>query len=105
MAGERPDPDEAAEYHVVQVRSFVAEGVDLVHAMTITSPEEAIRVARAARSAGLPVAVSGSSDLSRHDTAFGRGNHPHVPKLGRIEDGGFRRPTAASDDRATRPMS
>ena len=58
VAGPRPDPDEAAEYHVVQARSFAAEGADLVHAMTITTPEEGVGVVRAARSVGLPVAVS-----------------------------------------------
>jgi homocysteine S-methyltransferase len=58
VAGDRPDPDEAADYHSVQARSFAAEGVDLVHAMTITTPEEAQGVVRAARSVGLPVAVS-----------------------------------------------
>lgn len=58
VAGDRPDPDEAAEYHAVQARSFAAEGVDLLHAMTITTPEEAIGVVRAARSVGVPVAVS-----------------------------------------------
>ncbi len=58
VAGAPADPDEAAEYHVVQAASFAAEGVDLVHAMTITTPEEGIGVVRAARSVGLPVAVS-----------------------------------------------
>ena len=58
VAGPRPDPDEAADYHAPQARAFAAEGVDLVHAMTITTPEEGIGVVRAARSAGLSVAVS-----------------------------------------------
>ena len=58
VAGERPDPDEAADYHAVQVASFAAEGVDLVHAMTMTSAEEAIGVVRAARASGLPVLIS-----------------------------------------------
>lgn len=58
VAGDRPDPDEAAAYHSVQARSFAAEGVDLLHAMTISTPEEAIGVVRAARSVGLPVTVS-----------------------------------------------
>jgi S-methylmethionine-dependent homocysteine/selenocysteine methylase len=52
------DPDEAADYHSAQVESFRAEGVDLVHVMTMTEPAEAIGVARAAKAAGLPVAVS-----------------------------------------------
>jgi S-methylmethionine-dependent homocysteine/selenocysteine methylase len=52
------DADDAAEYHAPQVRSLGAAGVDLVHAMTMTTPAEAIGVVRAARSAGVPVAVS-----------------------------------------------
>jgi homocysteine S-methyltransferase len=58
VAGASADPDEAADYHVVQARSFAAEGVDLVHAMTLTTPEEGIGMVRAARFAGLPVALS-----------------------------------------------
>lgn len=57
LAG-RTDPDEAAEYHSSQVRSFAAAGADLVHAMTMTGPAEAIGIVRAARSEGLPVAIS-----------------------------------------------
>lgn len=52
------DPDEAAEYHAAQARSFAAAGADLVHAMTMTGAAEGIGVVRAARAAGLPVAVS-----------------------------------------------
>jgi len=52
------DADEAADYHSVQVRSFASEGADLVHAMTMTEPAEATGVVRAARAAGVPVAVS-----------------------------------------------
>ncbi|QIK67076.1 homocysteine S-methyltransferase [Nocardioides sp. HDW12B] len=52
------DPDEAASHHADQVASFAAEGVDLVHAMTLTATEEAIGVVRAARSHALPVVVS-----------------------------------------------
>jgi len=58
IAGERPDPDEAADYHSAQIGSFAAAGVDLVHAMTMTTPQEAIGVTRAARDAGLPVMIS-----------------------------------------------
>lgn len=52
------DADEAAEYHSAQVRSFAAEGVDLVHAMTINEPAEGKGIVRAARAANLPVAIS-----------------------------------------------
>ena len=40
------------------MRSFAAEGVDLVHAMTMTEPAEAKGVVRAARAVNLPVAIS-----------------------------------------------
>ncbi len=49
---------EAAEYHAAQISSFAAAGVDVVHAMTLTGPAEAIGVVRAARAAGVPVGVS-----------------------------------------------
>ncbi|MCM0619130.1 homocysteine S-methyltransferase family protein [Nocardioides bruguierae] len=52
------DADEAAEYHLPQVRAMAAAAADLVHAMTMTGAAEAIGVARAAREVGLPVAVS-----------------------------------------------
>lgn len=52
------DADQAAEYHSPQVRTLADAGVDLVHAMTMTEPAEAMGVVRAARSANVPVAVS-----------------------------------------------
>jgi S-methylmethionine-dependent homocysteine/selenocysteine methylase len=57
-AGERVDPDEAAAYHRPQVEAFAAAGADLVSAYTLTGPEEALGVVRAARGADLPVAIS-----------------------------------------------
>jgi S-methylmethionine-dependent homocysteine/selenocysteine methylase len=50
--------DEAAEYHALQIGSFAAAGIDVVHAMTLTGPAEAIGVVRAARDAGVPVGIS-----------------------------------------------
>jgi homocysteine S-methyltransferase len=58
VAGERADPDEAAAYHSAQVRSLATAGADAVHALTLTGPEEAVGVVRAARDAGVPVGVS-----------------------------------------------
>ncbi len=57
VAGERADPDEAADYHLGQVAAFAAAGVDVVAAYTITGPEEGIGITRAARQAGVPVLV------------------------------------------------
>ena len=47
-----------AAYHASQVRSLAGGGADLVHAMTMTEPAEAIGVVAAARAAAIPVAVS-----------------------------------------------
>jgi homocysteine S-methyltransferase len=52
------DADDAAEFHLPQIRSLAEAGADLVHAMTMTEPAEAIGVVRAARRVGVPVAVS-----------------------------------------------
>jgi homocysteine S-methyltransferase len=57
VAGDTPTPEEAAEYHAHQIRSLAAAGADLVSAMTITSPQEAMGVVAAARSVGIPVAT------------------------------------------------
>jgi S-methylmethionine-dependent homocysteine/selenocysteine methylase len=55
---ESADADEAADYHASQITSLAEGGADLVHAMTMTEPAEAIGVVRAARAANVPVAVS-----------------------------------------------
>ncbi len=52
------DPREAQDYHAVQVRTFADTAADMVHAMTITYPDEAIGVVAAGQRAGIPVAVS-----------------------------------------------
>ncbi|MBZ5738721.1 homocysteine S-methyltransferase family protein [Nocardioides mangrovi] len=57
VAGERVDPDEAADYHSAQVAAFAGAGADLVAAYTLTGAEEGIGIVRAARAAGVPVLV------------------------------------------------
>jgi S-methylmethionine-dependent homocysteine/selenocysteine methylase len=54
----RMDAREAQDYHGVQVRTFAGTQADMVHAMTITYPDEAIGIIVAAQEAGIPVAVS-----------------------------------------------
>jgi homocysteine S-methyltransferase len=60
--GYRPEhlmtADEAAAYHRPQVDAFARAGVDVVTALTLTDTGEAIGFVRAAREAGVPVAVS-----------------------------------------------
>lgn len=58
VAGARVDPDAAAAYHRPQVDAFAEAGADLITVLTLTGPEEAIGIVRAARDTGLPVAVS-----------------------------------------------
>jgi S-methylmethionine-dependent homocysteine/selenocysteine methylase len=51
-------PAEAQSYHAPQIGTFAAAGVDMVSAITMTNANEAIGVTRAARGAGLPVAIA-----------------------------------------------
>jgi S-methylmethionine-dependent homocysteine/selenocysteine methylase len=48
----------AREYHSMQIATFADTAADLVTAITMTYPEEAIGIASAAREHGLPVAIS-----------------------------------------------
>ena len=56
--GRTPDAAEAEDYHSEQILTFRTAGADQVTAMTFSSVEEAIGVARAAKSAELPVVIS-----------------------------------------------
>jgi homocysteine S-methyltransferase len=56
--GELLQPDEAERYHRPQLDAFARAGVDVVTAVTFFDTGEAIGFVRAARAAGLPVAVS-----------------------------------------------
>jgi S-methylmethionine-dependent homocysteine/selenocysteine methylase len=51
-------PEEAEAYHAWQVGIFAETAADLVTAITMTSANEAIGVARAARAADMPVVIS-----------------------------------------------
>jgi homocysteine S-methyltransferase len=57
-AGERMTPAEAERYHAAQVNAFARTEADMVSAITIPYPEEAIGIAQAARAAGMPVVIS-----------------------------------------------
>lgn len=54
----RPDAEEARAYHAAQIETLAAAGVDLVSAMTLSTVEEAIGIARAAARVDVPCAVS-----------------------------------------------
>ncbi len=51
-------PETAKDVHAHQIRWMAEEGVDLVSAVTITHPGEAIGIVQAARSHDLPVIIS-----------------------------------------------
>jgi S-methylmethionine-dependent homocysteine/selenocysteine methylase len=52
------DVGEAERYHALQAEVFRDAGADLVSAITMTYPAEAIGIVRAARAAGLPVVIA-----------------------------------------------
>ena len=49
---------EAEAYHAPQIRTLADTDADLVTAMTLTNAPEAVGIVRAARAAGMPVAIS-----------------------------------------------
>lgn len=50
--------DEAQQYHLKQIETFTSADADMVTAITMTYVEEAIGIACAAKSLGMPVAIS-----------------------------------------------
>jgi S-methylmethionine-dependent homocysteine/selenocysteine methylase len=58
QAGALMTAEEAAAYHSRQATTFADSGADLITAITMTYPAEAIGVAEAARAAGMPVVIS-----------------------------------------------
>jgi homocysteine S-methyltransferase len=50
--------DDTQAYHAPQIGIYAEAGADMVAAITMTNANEAIGVARAARAAGMPVAIS-----------------------------------------------
>jgi S-methylmethionine-dependent homocysteine/selenocysteine methylase len=58
VPGARMTADEARAYHAPQVELFAQTDADMVAAFTMNYPEEGIGIALAAREAGMPVAIS-----------------------------------------------
>lgn len=50
--------DQAEEYHSVQIRTFADTSADMVTAITMTYPDEAIGIVRAAMTASMPAVIS-----------------------------------------------
>lgn len=57
VAGDMMTSGEASEYHELQIRTFAETAADMVTAMTMTYPGEAIGIVRAAQAAGLPAVI------------------------------------------------
>jgi homocysteine S-methyltransferase len=57
-ADSRMSADEAQDYHAAQLEAFRDTEADMVSAMTLTYPAEAIGIVRAAQASGLPVVIS-----------------------------------------------
>jgi S-methylmethionine-dependent homocysteine/selenocysteine methylase len=55
---QRLSADEAVDYHSTQICTFADTEADMVTALTLTYVDEAIGIARAAKVAGIPVAIS-----------------------------------------------
>jgi S-methylmethionine-dependent homocysteine/selenocysteine methylase len=51
-------PDQAEDYHSVQINTLAEAGVDMITALTLNEVDEAIGITRAALSAGLPVVIA-----------------------------------------------
>jgi homocysteine S-methyltransferase len=58
VVGDRMTGDEAAEYHAWQIGVLRAAGVQRITALTLSYPEEAIGIVRAAAAVGVPVVPS-----------------------------------------------
>ncbi len=58
VPGELMSAEEAQDYHAEQIGVFAETEADMVSAFTLTNVAEAIGIARAAKAAGMPVAIS-----------------------------------------------
>jgi S-methylmethionine-dependent homocysteine/selenocysteine methylase len=56
--GETLSAGAARDYHATQIATFADTAADMVTAITMTYADEAVGISRAAREAGLPVAIS-----------------------------------------------
>jgi homocysteine S-methyltransferase len=56
--GDAMSAEEAERYHTVQIETLAAAGAEVISGLTLTNSEEAIGIARAATSAGMPVVIS-----------------------------------------------
>jgi S-methylmethionine-dependent homocysteine/selenocysteine methylase len=82
VVGETMTASEAAAYHGLQARAFAEAGAAMMTAVTMTYVDEAIGVARAAGSVGLPVVISFTVET---DGALPSGE-PLADAIARVDD-------------------
>jgi homocysteine S-methyltransferase len=58
VPGQVMSPEESEQYHSRQIEIFAEAGADMITAITMTNANEAIGIVRAARKAGMPVAIA-----------------------------------------------
>jgi homocysteine S-methyltransferase len=66
VPGDQMSEDEAADYHSHQVEAFASTAADMVTVMTINYTEEAVGVAKAADSHGMPCVISFTVETDGH---------------------------------------
>jgi S-methylmethionine-dependent homocysteine/selenocysteine methylase len=86
IAGVAMSPEEAEAYHTPQIRAFAEADADMVGAITMTYVEEAVGIVRAARAAGLPVAVSFTVETDGR-LPSGEPLLPAIRRLDRVTEG------------------
>jgi S-methylmethionine-dependent homocysteine/selenocysteine methylase len=64
--GDAMTAEEAEDYHAHQIAVFAGTAADMVAAFTMTYAEEAVGITRAARRAGMPVAISFTLEIDGH---------------------------------------
>lgn len=58
--------EQAEDYHSTQIATFAETAADMVTAITMTYPEEALGIARAARERGMPAVISFTLETDGH---------------------------------------
>ncbi|MEQ9038042.1 MAG: homocysteine S-methyltransferase family protein [Silicimonas sp.] len=66
VVGSEMTADEAAAYHRPQIEALKAAGAEMCTGLTMTYVSEAVGIARAAKSVGLPVVISFTTETDGH---------------------------------------
>ncbi|GGC01524.1 homocysteine S-methyltransferase [Marinobacterium zhoushanense] len=66
VADTRMTPAESGFYHLTQIESLTQAGADMVTGLTMTYSDEAIGIALAAKSVGIPVVISFTTETDGH---------------------------------------